>query len=813
MKRKLLVSLGIMAFVALTAMPAWLNSTTVRAEDEPTTDGINLFAMGDFEDILEGEETEYDFAGGGRDGMAILFNAEMKAIREGENTYISLGYPGSGSTFVDWWAGLTLTEAADYRVKFDFRKTADWVDTDNVGFRFWSPSFVDGPGLATQINAGAVGDWFEVAVTYTISPAHLTGLDSIQFWFNTTGDADTVLHFDNISVEKIITGNNVPVGDNLFAIGDFEAILEGEETEYDFAGGARDGMGILFNAEMKAIREGDNTYISLGYPGSGSTFVDWWAGLSLTEPADYEVKFDFRKTADWVDSDNIGFRFWSPSFVDGPGLAAEINAGPVDEWFEVSVLYTISASHLTGLDSIQFWFNTTGDADTVLHFDNISVRKTVSSAEAPEVIGDFSKTWREDDPEDIVFDLDLHDHDLLSVVDEDEVALTADTDYVYDNVADTITFPTAFVQELGEGVHEFVLTTEVGDVSVMITVVYSAGTIPETTEGYELVDTLLGGSFDDYELGLTLSMTQTAEAWGSLDSYDDPGVIVDDGTGNHALRLMKASAESTRMYSSAFAMTAPTIELGDIMTFSFRYKLVTDTPASHGSSTNVCFVGASNVSYHLIALDGSEPAKTSEADINSYQWDIAYEEGENGFTEVTMSYIVDFALLNATNSIRFLYRIVNDSDYLLVDDVQLKQWQAEGETDEPTIDPASAAFDYNAQADVAFTVDLKDYNISSIKLNDVNIGTSNYTLSGTTLTIKATYLATLSNGAHVFTLNTLGGSVTFTITVSNVPVITPDEPDEPNVPLIIGASVGGAAVLAGGTWGLLILLKKRKLIK
>lgn len=249
------------------------------------------------------------------------------------------------------------------------------------------------------------------------------------------------------------------------------------------------------------------------------------------------------------------------------------------------------------------------------------------------------------------------------------------------------------------------------------------------------------------------------------------------------------------------------------MTFSFRYKLVTDTPAAHGSSTNVCFVGASNVSYHLIALDGSEPAKTSEADVNSYQWDIAYEEGENGFTEVTMSYIVDFALLNATNSIRFLYRIVNDSDYLLVDDVQLKQWQAEGETDEPTIDPASAAFDYNAQADVAFTVDLKDYNISSIKLNDVNIGTSNYTLSGTTLTIKATYLATLANGAHVFTLNTLGGSVTFTITVSNVPVITPDEPDEPNVPLIIGASVGGAAVLAGGTWGLLILLKKRKLIK
>ena len=72
--------------------------------------------------------------------------------------------------------------------------------------------------------------------------------------------------------------------------------------------------------------------------------------------------------------------------------------------------------------------------------------------------------------------------------------------------------------------------------------------------------------------------------------------------------------------------------------------------------------------------------------------------------------------MNATNSLRFLYEIV-DGVELYVDNVELVRWVEEGSADAevPIMSGETLAFDGKNQNDIALTVDLKDYNVSSLK--------------------------------------------------------------------------------------------------
>ena len=579
---------------------------------------------------------------------------------------------------------------------------------------------------------------------------------------------------------------------NYFPSEGFENMLEEGETEYVFGDTQRNSIGSLaVDSPAKAKKDADgNIYVELASNGT-LPFASFFAMMRLDTAGDYKVSVDFYKEAEWTDTDNLGFRFYGTGF-DSKGWATAINEAAVGEWVTLTEVYTVAADKVAAVDSFQMWFNTM--SSDVLRVDNVSITLVPEEADAPTVKEPLGE-WREASPADVTFEVDLKGQDLVSVTNVEQDIVLEEGEYSYaDGV---LTFDSDYIADLGEGEWEFAIETAGGTVSVFISAIAKQGQIPETTDGYTLVDTLLAGDFEKYEPGLVFSAAQTEEAWGSV-ALDDPGVIADDN-GNHVLKLAKKEG-SSNMYSSAFAMTSPEIQQGDIVTVEFDYKLdAADLDAYAESAPNFVFVGSSNQSYHQIDLDYSDHATTKGVAEN--KWAVTYEDGENGWKSVKVSFIVDFAFLNATNSIRFLFPIVNATDALYIDNVRIVRWvndeQAAAEI--PEVTPASAAFDNNSAADLVFTVDLKDYMLGSIKLDDKVVSSDNYTLSenDTKLTVKKDYLATLENGEHTFTITTLGGTCEFKITVSNHVADTDDgagDTDETGGGC--SSSVGGGVLIA-----------------
>jgi len=814
---------NILVYAALSAMTlagAALAALTQTPFGTSAETSANIYPSTGFENILSEGEDSYDFTNGIRSSVGQV-GASIKAIREtvGEtsNTYLQMSNGGGSDSFANTFALFPskLTTARTYSLSFDFRKEAGFTSTDNVGFRFWTDAATlkDGDGLASQINAAEIGTWVTVKATYELSAAQAAvGADSLQLWFNTKdGTTLNVLDVDNVSITY-----DWNIGENVYPSEGFENMLGAAETSYDLGGGLRNGVGQV-GASVKVLKETSgetsNTYLQMSNGGGSDSFANTFALFSskLVEAKTFNISIDFRKEAGFTSTDNVGFRFWTDAATlkDGEGLASKVNAGAAETWFTVTSTYELSAAQAAvGADSFQLWFNTKdGTTLNVLDVDNVKITAIVPEATIPTV-NPAAATWYPETPTDIVFTVDLKGYALAGVTDEGETALTASQVSLSGT---SLTFKSDYLASLDSGSHIFTIATEKGTVQVVITTLAAKGTIPSSTDGYTLTPTLLGGTFEGYDIGTKFSEAQTPEAWGSLSSYDDPGEIVDDGAGNHVLQLKRATG-SSKTYSSAFCMTSTDIAKNDIVTFKFDYKMnTTDAANVLGKGINVCFVGGSNIGYHQIALDGSKPTTTSEGNTDEYTYDIAYTELATGYTHVEMSFIVDFAFLNSTNSVRFLMQIPNDNDALYIDNVELVRWVVESEDETPTISPATATFDYSAQADLAFTVDLKSYNISSIKLDGATVSSRNYSLDGTTLTVSKDYLATLDNGDHVFTLNTLGGSATFTITVANhgtEPVETPSAA-LPGwaIALIV---VGGVIVLAGAGTLIYFLIKKRK---
>lgn len=600
---------------------------------------------------------------------------------------------------------------------------------------------------------------------------------------------------------------------NLYPAAGFdEMLLEGEES-YTLSETQRCSTGSLgIDSPAVAKKETNgNVYLELKYDGSKG-FASFFTMMRIETPGDYKVSVDFKKGENWDTTDNIGFRFFSSTgYVDSAPWAEAVNSDTSGDWFTLTQTYSVSAASQPGVDSFSFWFNTMSNPDNVLMVDNIEIEYIVPEADAPEVIGEPSAIWNEESPADVVFGVDLKGQELLSVTDKDTEEEFSEG-FTYSAEDQKITFTSDFVENLGEGAHTLLLTTETGSVELVITVYYATAQIPSSTDGYELVPTMKGGDFESYEIGLEFSDAQTDEAWGSLANYDDPGTIVDDGTGNHVLRLGRKQG-STKVYSSAFCMTSPEIELDDIVTLRYSYKIIGDTSALDPTNVTSSFIGASNVDYHNVRYLNKAP-KTYEGNENVSSWDIKYTDGENGYTNVEVSFIVDFAFLNATNSLRFLYQIVDGTE-IYIDNVELIRWVEEGSEDAevPVASGTGLAFDYNDQKDVTLTVDLKDYNISSITLGDETVSRSNYSLSenDTKLTISKDYLATLENGTHTFTLTTLGGSCTFEITVSNHAAQTPaDNGGNGLTPGAIAGIVIAAVVVVAAAVAIPVIVKKNK---
>ncbi|OPH46621.1 hypothetical protein BC351_14130 [Paenibacillus ferrarius] len=93
-----------------------------------------------------------------------------------------------------------------------------------------------------------------------------------------------------------------------------------------------------------------------------------------------------------------------------------------------------------------------------------------------------------------------------------------------------------------------------------------------------------------------------------------------------------------------------------------------------------------------------------------------------------------------------------------------------------TINPATGSFDklISAQADVTTTMTLNGNTLTDIQWNGASIGQANFLVSGSMVTIKKEYLASLGTGAQVFTFVMSGGTnPTLTVTVSDTTLSAP----------------------------------------
>lgn len=94
----------------------------------------------------------------------------------------------------------------------------------------------------------------------------------------------------------------------------------------------------------------------------------------------------------------------------------------------------------------------------------------------------------------------------------------------------------------------------------------------------------------------------------------------------------------------------------------------------------------------------------------------------------------------------------------------------------PVVSPASAVFDLDNPADVTVDLDLKGETLTDIKLDDQTLASSNYQQAVGKLTIRSSYLLTLSAGSYEFVISTKGGSATLKIDVikaASIPTISP----------------------------------------
>ena len=84
----------------------------------------------------------------------------------------------------------------------------------------------------------------------------------------------------------------------------------------------------------------------------------------------------------------------------------------------------------------------------------------------------------------------------------------------------------------------------------------------------------------------------------------------------------------------------------------------------------------------------------------------------------------------------------------------------------PSIQPSSAVADLSeGEADLSFTVEYNGGTFSELLADGKAVPSSGYERLASRLTLKASYLKTLSAGEHVFTLVTDGGEVEFLVTV------------------------------------------------
>lgn len=272
---------------------------------------------------------------------------------------------------------------------------------------------------------------------------------------------------------------------------------------------------------------------------------------------------------------------------------------------------------------------------------------------------------------------------------------------------------------------------------------------PEITY-YEGENMVVNGDFEAFETGTKLSQNQLEGAWGSLDNYDNPGEIVEEG-GSKAVRIGKASEAESKAFSSFFLMTPDNIAVGDLIRFKYDYKLTTTNDSMTYPEINTCFVGGANQSYYLVDLRQlaiNEDYKLTSG-VEDIHFPVKYERLENDFIRVTMDFQVSMDKIS-WNSIRWLFGAPQVGDSLIVDNVELRYLTDKEPTNEIT--------------KLEITDNDLELNVGDTKKLSVNITPTDATNKDLTWTSSNESVATVNNG-EVKALKE--GSTEITVTSSN----------------------------------------------
>ena len=759
MKNNKLKSLlaGVMALAMLCGMLV-LPAPRANAEEIKTYGENLVFNNGTMDGILAEGETERTlngdwgvsypvatFGGEGADSPAKVKNID------GNNVLVlEFSTGGFASYFADLYAdGVQLPEGT-YRLSMDLLPLGEDFQTDNVGFHLYNQYtdvriYDNGWQNCTELENG----WLRYEKEFEIEE---NLVDSIQMWFNTMGSS--TLYIDNLSICAVTVQkatNNL-----VFNNGSMDGILAEGETErtlnndwvVSYPVATFGGEGADSPAKVKNI-DGNNVLV-LEYTTGGfaSYFADLYADGTTLPAGTYELSMDLKPVGDFV-TDNVGFHLYNQYtdvriYDNGWQNCTELSDG----WLHYSKVFEIEEGRV---DSIQMWCNTM-DSST-LYIDNLSFALLEAEPEREELNAEYvagSGT---------AINITVPNAaETITVAEKAGYVLEAGLDYTYEN--GVLTLMNEYADGLASGKNDLIITAGDAEYKLRLIIRQAKPALPESSDGYLMQETLVGGDFEMFEEGFSFSLEQV-EGWGSNISYDDPGVIVNQN-GNKVLRLQKDQKSS---YSSAFAFISPTIQAGDVLTFKFDYKLdVQDISLYQGADINLCFVSASNMQMLKIALDNSCPAQTSGD--GDYQWDVHYTELSDGWIRVEMTFVANTALLSY-NSMRFLLPTNNamEGDAMYVDNVSLVLW---AEPEAPETISTDLVFNKAKPADVFALVDLQALDPQSIALNGAAVDSKHWSINPAkdTITFSKDYLATLENGEHTFTVTTAGGSCELTITVS-----------------------------------------------
>ena len=604
--------------------------------------------------------------------------------------------------------------------------------------------------------------------------------------------AMTVCLFTVSAEDENLVFNNGTM-DGILSDATTERILNGDWTvSYPvatFGGSNPDSPGKVKNIN-------GNSVLVLEY--STGTFASFFADLyadGTNVPAGaYELSMDLKPVGDAFATDNIGYNLYGQYqdvriYDNGWQNCTELEDG----WLHYSRVFDINAN---SVDSIQMWFNTMKiDADKcALYVDNLCFKPYV----APALPSEIALTYTIGS--DTAISVTVSDAaETVVITEKGGYVLEAGLDYTYTD--GVIALENEYAEGLTPGINE--LTVNAGDstYTLLLTIMQAKPTVPNSTEGFLMQETLVGGDFENFDVGFKFSMEQV-DGWGSNVSYDDPAVVV-SMNGNKVLRLQKDVKSS---YSSAFAFISPTIQAGDVLTLSFDYCLdVQDISIYQGADINFCFVSASNMQMFLIPLDNSCPAETTGD--GDYQWDVEYTNLKNNWIHVEATFVANTALLSY-NSMRFLLPTdrAQDGDAMYIDNVSLDLWV---EPEAPEYYGSDLSFDKATPADVFAMVDLKSLDPSDISCDGTTVLEESWSVNPTkdTITISKNYLATLSSGNHTFIVETAGGTCDFTVTVTGETVVNTTSPNHSGW---IWIALSAAVVVAVAVVAVVVAVKKGK---